>query len=170
MKPAKRQRLSRAFVWVACAAGTVHAAFSLYWAFGGEWLLATVGAWAVERTRQAPLETGLLLGTIGAAKLLAAAIPPAVVYGLLPWQRFWRAASWIGGIFLVIYGGINTATAAAVLAGIVRPAEGYDSAAIMGHAWLWDPLFLIWGTALCLALGFSSTMAGASPGTPRNLR
>ena len=134
MNPARRQRLSRAFVWVACAAGTLHAAFSLYWAFGGEWLLATVGAWAVEHTTRAPLEAGLLLGLIGAVKLLAAAVPVLVVYGRLPRQGIWRAACWIGGIFLVLYGGVNTAVAAAVLEGVVRPADGYDAAAMIGHA------------------------------------
>ncbi|MCC9196714.1 DUF3995 domain-containing protein [Arthrobacter sp. zg-Y820] len=155
MEPSHHQRLSRTFVWVACAAGAVHAAFSLYWAVGGRWLLATVGAWAVEHATQAPLEAGLVLGAIGTAKLLAAAIPPAVIYGQLPWQRFWRALSWIGGIFLTIYGAANTVTGAAVLAGAIRPAGGYDAAAMVGHAWLWDPLFLVWGAALCLALWFS---------------
>ncbi|MDK1358802.1 hypothetical protein QNO00_00780 [Arthrobacter sp. zg-Y1219] len=69
-----------------------------------------MGAWAVERATQAPLEAGLVLGAIGAAKLLAAAIPPAVIYDQLPWHRFWRALSWIGGILLTIYGAANTVT------------------------------------------------------------
>src|SRR5699024_3910540 len=30
-------------VWVACVAGTLHAAFSLSWALGSPWLLSTVG-------------------------------------------------------------------------------------------------------------------------------
>ncbi len=49
---------------------------------------------------------------------------------------------------LVLYGGINTGVSNAVLAGWIVPAGGYDSPAMAGHAWLWDPLFLLWGLAL----------------------
>lgn len=167
MAPVQHQRLSRTLGWAACAAGTVHAAFSLYWAFGGRWLLSTVGNSAVDYAARAPLEAGLLLGTVGIVKLLAAATPVAVIYGQVPWPRFWRAVCWIGGMFLVLYGAANTAAGAAVLAGVIRPADGYD-AAMIGHSLLWDPLFLIWGAALCLALRFSRRAAG-SPKASENL-
>lgn len=152
-----RHRLSHLFVWAACAAGAVHAAFSLYWALGGRWLLGTVGQWAVERTGQAPLAAGLALGAVAAVKLAAAVVPVALIYGRLPAPGFWRVVSWIGGLFLVAYGAVNTAVSGAVLAGVIRPAAGYDREALIGHAWLWDPLFLVWGAALCLALWFSRT-------------
>lgn len=168
MTSVQHQRLSRTLVWAACAAGAVHAAFSLYWAFGGRWLLATVGNWAVDSAAGAPLQAGLLLGTIGIGKLLAAAIPVAVIYGRIPWPRFWRAVCWMGGMFLVFYGAANTAAGAAVLTGVIRPADGYDAAAMIGHSLLWDPLFLIWGAALCLALWFSRRDAG-SPQASGNL-
>ncbi|MBG6189087.1 hypothetical protein IWX64_000007 [Arthrobacter sp. CAN_A212] len=63
--------------------------------------------------------------------------------------------SWVGGLLLVIYGGVNTVVSGAVLAGAIRPAGGYDLNAMIGHAWLWDPLFFIWGVALILSLWFS---------------
>lgn len=146
---------SRALVWVAGAAGAVHAGFSLYWALGGRWLLSSVGPWAVDLARRAPLAAGAALGVVAVVKLAAAAVPIAAVHGRVSRQTWWRAVSWAGGLFLVAYGGINTAVALAVLAGAITPAGGYDVDAMRGHAYLWDPLFLVWGGALVLALWLS---------------
>lgn len=153
--PERKLTFSRSLVWLSCVAGTVHAGFSLYWALGGQWLLATVGQWAVQLSVEAPLEAGLVLGIVAVAKLLAATIPVVVAYGRMPWPRFWRAVSWAGGLLLVIYGGVNTAVSGAVLGGVIRPAGGYDLNAMIGHAWLWDPLFFLWGTALVISLWYS---------------
>jgi hypothetical protein len=153
--PERKLSCSRSLVWLACIAGTVHAGFSLYWALGGQWLLATVGQWAVQLSAEAPLQAGLGLGIVAAVKLLAATIPVAVAYGRMPRQRFWRAVSWAGGLLLVVYGGVNTLVSGAVLGGVVRHAGGYDLPAMIGHASLWDPLFFLWGTALVLSLWYS---------------
>lgn len=155
MTPDRKLPLSRFLVWVAGVAGTVHAGFSAYWALGGQWFLATVGQWAVELSRDAPLEAGIVLSAVAVVKLLAAVIPVGVAYGGVPWPRFWRAVSWAGGSLLIVYGGVNTVVSGAVLAGAIRPAGGYDVDAMIGHAWLWDPLFFIWGTALVLSLWYS---------------
>lgn len=53
------------------------------------------------------------------------------------------------------YGGVNTIVALAVLTGLVRPDGGYDADAMKGHAYLWDPLFVIRGGALVLSLWLS---------------
>ncbi|MCQ1999889.1 DUF3995 domain-containing protein [Arthrobacter zhaoxinii] len=140
--------LGRACLWTACAAGLLHAAFSLYWAVGGRWLLDTVGQWAVQESADAPLQTGLLLGAVALFKAAAALIPTASAYGRVPWPGLWRAVSWIGAVVLVLYGGANTVVSNAVLAGLIRPDTGYNRMATIGHAWLWDPLFLLWGAAL----------------------
>ena len=153
--PERKLSCSRSLVWLACIAGTVHAGFSLYWALGGQWLLATVGQWAVQLSVEAPLEAGLWLGVVAVVKLLAATIPVAVAYGRMPRQRLWRAVSWAGGLLLVVYGGVNMLVSGAVLGGVVRPAGGYDLIAMIGHAWLWDPLFFLWGIALLLSLWYS---------------
>lgn len=148
----QRAQASRTLAWAAFAAGTVHAAFSTYWAMGGQWLLATVGQWAVVRAAEDPAAARSTLLIVAGAKLLAAVLPVLVIYGRLPRPRAWRTLCWIGGIGLVLYGGLNILVSNAVLAGILRPAGGYDKAAMIGHAWLWDPLFFIWGAALSLAL------------------
>lgn len=153
--PSARATLSRALVWTAGLAGAVHAGFSLYWALGGRWLLETVGQWAVDLSTDEPLAAGLGLGLVAVGKLLAAGIPVAVTYGRMPRPRLWRAISWAGGLLLIVYGGINMVVASVVLTGIVRPQQGYDPQAMMGHAYLWDPLFFLWGTALVLSLWLS---------------
>lgn len=160
-----RRRLGLACVWTACAAGLVHAALSLYWAVGGQELLDTVGQWAVRQSRDAPLRTGLLLGLVALAKTAGALIPVAVAYGRMPRPRLWRALSWAGAVLLVLYGGANTVVANAVLGGLIRSESGYDRAAMIGHAWLWDPLFLLWGTALLGYLLLSRREGSGS--TPR---
>jgi len=153
--PSRRLAVSRAPVWTAGLAGAVHAGFSLYWAVGGRWLLATVGQWAVDLSAERPLAAGITLGLVSAVKLLGAMIPVGVAYGRVPWPWLWRRISWAGGLLLVAYGGINTLVALAVLAGLIRPEGGYDTAAMRGHAYLWDPLFLLWGGTLVLSLWLS---------------
>jgi hypothetical protein len=154
--------VSRALVWTAGLAGVVHAGFSLYWALGGRWLLATVGQWAVDLSTDAPLASGIALGLVAAAKFLGATIPIGVAYGRVPWPRLWRGISWAGGLLLVAYGGVNTIAALAVLAGAIRPEGGYDANAMMGHAFLWDPLFLLWGGALVVSLWLSRESVGTA--------
>ena len=147
--------LSRVLVWVAGAAGLVHATASRYWALGGRWLLATVGQWAVDLSARAPLRAGIILGLVALVKLLAATVPIGVAYGKVPWRGFWRTISWVGSVLLVVYGGVNTVVSAAVIGGLIRSDGGYDINAMRGHAFLWDPLFLLWGSALVLSLWLS---------------
>ena len=161
-----RRKLGLACVWTACAAGLVHAAFSLYWAAGGQWLLDTVGRWAVRQSREAPLRTGLLLGLVALAKTAGALIPVAAAYGRMPRPRVWRVLCWAGAVLLVLYGGANTVVSNAVLAGLVRPEAGYDRPAMIGHAWLWDPLFLLWGAALLGYLLLSRRVPQGAPHGP----
>lgn len=156
----RRTRLSRAAVWAAAAFGLVHAVFSAYWALGGDWLLRTVGAWAVGLRDDSPTAATLGLGGIALVKAVAAVVPVLVAYGRLPWRRFWRAVSWVGGCFLVLYGGVNVVVSGAVLAGFITPDGGFDRPAMIGHAFLWDPLFALWGAALVVSLVLSRQPAG----------
>lgn len=58
----------------------------------------------------------------------------------------------LGAIVLVLWGGTNTVVVNLVLSGVLPPGENYDHAAMIGHGWLWDPLFLLWGLALAIGL------------------
>lgn len=157
----RRRAIARIALYVACAAGLVHGASSLYWAFGGRWLLPTVGEWAVAVVETSPLQAGALLGVIGIIKVAAAVIPVGVEFGRIRWARFWRVVCWVSGLFLIAYGGLNAIVSGAVLAGLTRPDGGYDIEAMIGHALLWDPLFFAWGVALVTWLGLTRRRRGA---------
>ncbi|TNC17030.1 DUF3995 domain-containing protein [Georgenia sp. 311] len=149
-------RTARAWLWVACAVGLVHAAASAYWAAGGEWLLDTVGQWAVDLRSSQPVAAAWGLAGIALAKAVAALVPVAVERGRLRPARVWRALCWAGGAGLVVYGGVNVVVSNAVL--LTAEPGSYDRAAMVGHAWLWDPLFLLWGAALLASLWLSRSV------------
>ncbi len=153
----------------AALAGLVHAGFSLYWALGGGWLLDTVGAWAVDLQRTEPLAAGAALTAVALAKAAGAVLPWLATRGRAPWPRLWRGLAWPGSVVLVLYGGLNTVVSCLVLAGAIRPDGGYDRAAMVGHAFLWDPLFLVWGALLLAGLVTTRTRGrtrGRTSGAP----
>lgn len=130
----------------------MHAAFSLYWALGGRWLLNTVGKWALDWADRAPVAAGLVLAGVTVAKLAAAALPLAVASGRLSWSRGWQVLMWAGAVGLVVYGTANAVGAWLVLAGLVTVEGAREMPALVGHAVLWDPLFAAWGVLLALGL------------------
>jgi Protein of unknown function (DUF3995) len=138
------------FVQVACVIGLIHAGFSLYWALGGRWLLDTVGQWATNLASQSPRAVFAALAFIAVLKATAAIIPMLNASGTLPFARLWRGLSWVGGIFLVLYGGLNTLVAWLVLSGLIQ--SDFDRISMVGHAAIWDPLFFLWGVFLTLHL------------------
>lgn len=154
-RPAARIRpRSRAAFWVAAVLGTLHALWSLYWAFGGTLLLHTVGQWAVEAASETPVLAGLGLGLVSVAKLAGAWIPLLAESGRIPWRKVWRILAWIVGPALIVYGGADFLAGTAVLTGIVDMGVS-DSAGLVGHAFIWGPHFALWGLALTLALWLS---------------
>jgi hypothetical protein len=133
---------------IATLAGMTHGLFSLYWAAGGNWLVTTLGHQLVDAfaTRR------WLLIPLAAIKIGFATLPVLLArYGWLS-HRPWRIVCWTGAAALVLWGGINTVTGNLVLSGMLDRAGGYDQTGMIGHAWLWDPLFLLWGLALTMAL------------------
>ncbi|MDO5663061.1 MAG: DUF3995 domain-containing protein, partial [Brachybacterium sp.] len=130
---------------------------------GGRWLLDTVGVGALELRENADwwVFAGLLL--IGAAKVIAVLVPIANARGLLPWPRLWRTLSWIGAGGLILYGGVLTVVAHLALAGAFG--EVADRPGLVGHAYLWDPLFAVWGLSLAVAL--IAERRAVSPRPPR---
>ena len=135
-------------LWVAAALGVVHALASLYWALGGDWLVATLG----ERITTAFADRRWLLLPVVLLKLAVALAPVWLAWRGWPWARVSRALGWLAAAVLVVWGGLNTVVGNLVLAGWVRPDGGYDRDAMVGHAWLWDPLFLAWGLALSVGM------------------
>lgn len=136
----------------AAVAGLLHGTASLYWAIGGRWQLESVGDWAVELVDDHPIWSGVGLGLLAVLKALAATVPALNERQKGSGYRAIRLCSWAGGVLLVAWGGLSTMSAWAVLAGVITPDGGYDRATMVGHAVAWDPLFLIWGGALLIAL------------------
>lgn len=136
----------------ACGAGLVHAGFSLYWGLGGRWLLDTVGEWALDWAREAPVLATVVLLVVALVKVGGAVVPLVLESGALPGRAAWLAACWSGAVVLVCYGLANTVGAWLVLSDVVRPDSPVDRAALVGHAVLWDPLFLLWGLLLAAGL------------------
>lgn len=133
---------------IAGAAGTIHGLFSLYWAAGGDWLVSTLG----RRLVDAFADSRWLLLPVGIVKIAFAVLPSALAKRSWPAREAWRVLCWAGAVVLVVWGAVNTITGNLVLSGAITPDGGYDHAGMVGHAWLWDPLFLIWGLALAVAL------------------
>ncbi|WP_235531315.1 hypothetical protein [Phycicoccus sp. Soil748] len=48
-----------------------------------------------------------------------------------------------------------------VLVGAIHPSSGFDRPGMVGHAWLWDPLFLLWGASVVLGLRARAGASGA---------
>jgi hypothetical protein len=136
---------------VAAVAGCVHGLFSLYWAAGGDWLLATLG----HRLVTTFAGVRWVLVPVGVAKLVAAVAPAVLARRGWPARRASRGACWLVAGGLLLWGGVNTVVGQLVLAGIIRTGGGYDHDGMVGHAWLWDPLFALWGLALGIGLALT---------------
>lgn len=142
----------------ATALGGVHAGFSLYWAAGGTALVWSLGSDLVASFQGREW----LLALIGAFKLIAAVAPLALAFWGWPAWRLTRSVCWLGASVLIIWGGLNTVVANLVLAGAVQPQSGFDRSGMIGHAWLWDPLFLAWG--ISVAIGLLATRSRVNKG------
>lgn len=146
-------RSARGLGWlgVAAVAGLVHAGSSAYWALGGTWLLETVGEQIVAAFSGALW----IIMIVALAKLLAAVLPLAVEAvrstpgGL---RAAVRLISWLGALGIIVWGGSGMVAAQLALAGAFGMVADASIPALIGHAWIWDPLFLVWGLALLIGL------------------
>ncbi len=143
-----RIRLGLAAFIAAAVFGIVHAGFSLFWAGGGTWLLWSLGSSLLETFQGMEW----VLHLVGLAKLIAA-VAPLVMLRRGWWKaRLTRAACWAGALVLITWGGLNTVIGNLVLTGVIQPSSGFDRPGMIGHAWLWDPLFLVWGASLVVGI------------------
>lgn len=136
---------------LAAVFGTIHGAFSIYWSLGGSWLVWSLGTSLQERFSGQEW----LLAPVGLVKLTAALAPIALALRGWPLPRLTRLVCWLGAAVLMIWGGANAVVGNLVLAGVIRPESGFDRPGMIGHAYLWDPLFLAWGVALTVGLSAS---------------
>lgn len=156
--------------------GLVYAAVSAYWAAGGTLGLDTVGGELeqLSRKREAGMVTVLWLTV--ALKVVAALLGPAVVYpgrgtrqqgALRPLLWLVGAASWLGTVLLIGYGGLLVIGQSVVLLSGNAP----SAEAFRWHLFLWDPWFLVWGLLLGVATwhGTRRCRKAPLPSSPPNV-
>jgi hypothetical protein len=142
--------------------GAIHAGFSIFWSMGGTWLVWSLGG----RLQASFHGWEWVLAPIGLVKLTAAVAPILLAYTGWPARSLTHAACWLGALVLIIWGGLNTVVGNLVLAAVIRPDSGYDRPGMIGHAFLWDPLFLCWGAALAVGLFASRLRRPERTSTP----
>lgn len=161
--PFSRRPLATCLLVAAAILGTVHGAWSIYWGLGGDVLLPTVG-----QTLIAAFATvRWLLIPVGVGKVLCAVLPLLV----LRWRRarvLWRLICVSRACILIAWGLTNTVSAQLILAGVIHTAGPMDRMGTIGHAWLWDPLFFLWGVTLLIGTTlFIRSTGGRAEGRPQ---
>lgn len=103
----------------------------------------------------------------GVVKLVAAIAPLMLARSGWPAWALARGVCWLGAVILTVWGALNTVVANLVLTGVIRPEGGFDRPGMIGHALIWDPLFLAWGVALAVGLYRERAWRTSSPGENR---
>lgn len=140
--------------WLGAAAviAALDALPSLYWALGGTAFVWTVGDWAVDLWNRNPVLASAGLFLVAAVKVIAGAVPLLNARRKLPWPRFWDRLITGGAGLLMLYGAANTVVGGLALLGFFGPLEESNRRALMGHVFLWDPLFFLWGLFLLVGM------------------
>ena len=133
----------------ACLVGLAYAGISVYWASGGTWLIATVGASLGRPGGQGP---AVAAGAAVVSKVVGALLPLVVVRRVLEgsWARRALVVAWVEAGLLVVYGFAWSATE--ILVEVVGSPPASERRAYAWHAYLWDPWFLLWGLLVAAAL------------------
>lgn len=123
-------------------AGIVHTLFSLYWGLGGNAGLITVGSWVFTLSARFGIWINMALIVVALIKFGATVIPLTLT------NHFDKRIYYIslaGSVFLILYGGINTIVGWLKHFKII---ENHNYFSTIGQAFVWDPLFLLWGIGL----------------------
>jgi hypothetical protein len=130
-----------------------YALVSLYWAAGGDSLISTVGGYVEQFARRGGAGPVLVGLAAGVAKVAGGVLALALVrpWGRVVPRRWLLTASAGVSAVLVMYGGLNVAAGALVLAGAIHPSGSVNRTALRWHVGVWDLWFLLWGILLALA-------------------
>lgn len=127
-------------------AGSLHSIATFYWAFGGNLGLATVGHWTIEFKQNYGIKFLIVLLFVGLLKLTATWTPIILTFKE---NKLINIVSYMGGIFLIVYGGMNTISGWLKLLGVISVDFKLS---VIGQSFIWDPLFLLWGLGLLIFL------------------
>ena len=124
----------RRVAYLASALAIASAAVSVFWTFGGTWLLDTIGG-SIEKLARTRSRSAVALGTstslakIGAGLLALALVRP---WGRHVPDRMLKGANVFVSAVLVTWGGANVLIGGLALAGVVSPAEASMNARCAG--------------------------------------
>jgi hypothetical protein len=92
-------------------------------------------------------------------KAVAALLPLPVCLSAPPSKRHGRLRllAWAQAAVLTLYGLVFTLAGLLVQVGIIHQRRTADRRALVWHAYLWDPWFLVWGILVIIALALTST-------------
>ncbi len=146
--------------------GLSYAAVSAYWAAGGTRLLNTVGGVFERAGPSQAIGLALLIWLVVMVKVVAAALPLAAVTGSGPLatRGLTHTLAWLEGAILTGYGLVLTVVGLLVEAQIIRAGTHADHLALLWHAYLWDPWFLLWGLLVLGAMFRSHGARNVKPG------
>lgn len=118
---------------------------SFYWAAGGTVGFGTLSP-IIKSLARTPLFVAVVWAT-GVLKLLLGLLALALVQS---WGRAFprwllRAAVWVAGIFMALYGGANLLVRGLMALGVIATPASMHSAAAEWHLLLWDPWWLLGG-------------------------
>lgn len=149
---------SSAWFSLAALAGGIHTAITLYWAVGGRGLLWTMGDDFIARFASHMW----ILYPLAAVKAVGAFGPLWLQnHSWWPLRRVTRLMCWAAAAVLIVWGGLNTVAGNLVLFHAINPGDGYNRPVMIGHAWIWDPIFVVWGIGLLM--GLLRTRRGRAP-------
>lgn len=143
---------------LAAVAGGIHTAITVYWAVGGRALVWTMGDDFIAKFASAmwvlyPLAAVKAVGAFGPLWLQN--------HSWWPLRRGTRLIYWAAAAVLIVWGGLNTVAGNLVLFHAIHPTAGYNRPVMIGHAWIWDPIFIVWGIGLFM--GLLRTRRGRAP-------
>jgi hypothetical protein len=155
--PNIRDQLGLPAAAAALVVGLAYIAISAYWALDGTWLLATVSSSLVTAHRSATVAMAVWAAV--ALKAVGALLPSYVCLAAPPskWHGRLRLLAWAEGAVLTLYGFFFTLAGLLVQAGVIHQGRTADRRALVWHAYLWDPWFLVWGLLVIIALALTST-------------
>ena len=155
--PDIRHQLGLPAAAAALVVGLAYAAISAYWALGGTWLLATVSSSLVTAHRSATAVMAVWAAVV--LKAVAALLPLHVCLPAPPSKRHGRLRllAWAEAAVLTLYGFAFTLAGLLVQVGFIHQSRTADRRALVWHAYLWDPWFLVWGILVIIALALTST-------------
>ncbi|MGE0544770.1 MAG: DUF3995 domain-containing protein [Dehalococcoidia bacterium] len=152
------QRTRASNVWAgyaACVWALVFAAMSFYWAVGGMTGIGTQAASIQAAARDPDAAFVAVLWATGVLKVAGAVLALALVrrWGRIIPRRLPRAAAWVSGIGMLLYGGVNfvVGVAVALLRAIDIINAPADTSAFWWHLLLWDPWWMLGGALFSIA-------------------